>query len=125
MSEAERSALVAARRVDAEDARTTSTEQQRAFENRIRAIATNAVLASMACYDRTVMTDDDAARVDAIEKILILPRTSGRLAYPVVVPVEQTAPPAASAALQAAIEGAAKPRLITGGEAPAGDQNEA
>lgn len=98
--------MAAARRVDANEARTAMLDQQRAFDNRIRAIATNSVLAAMACYNRTVMTDDDAARVDAIEKILILPRPNGVVAYPVVVPVEQNAAPAASALLQAAVESA-------------------
>lgn len=101
---AESSVIAATRRIDADDARTKMLDQQRAFDNRIRAISTNAVLAAMACYNRTVMTDDDAARVDAIESILNLPRPNGQVSYPVLVPVEQTAPPIASAMLQRAVE---------------------
>lgn len=106
MNPSESNVIQATRRVDADDARQRSDDQQRAFENRIRAIATNAMLAAMACYGRTAMTDDDAARVDSIEKILVLPRANSTTAYPVVVPVEQTAIPASSAALQAAVEAA-------------------
>ena len=101
---AESSVIAATRRIDADDARTKMLDQQRAFDNRIRAIATNAVLAAMACYNRNVMTDDDAARVDSIESILNLPRPNGQVSYPVLVPVEQTASPIASAILQRAVE---------------------
>ena len=110
----ESNVIQATRRIDADDARSRSDEQQRAFENRLRAIASNAVLGAMACYGRTVMTDDDAARVDAIEKILVLPRANSNTAYPVVVPIIQTAAPAASALLQSAVEQAATGGTIEG-----------
>ena len=109
------SAVTATQRVDAADARQAAENVQRAFDNRIRAIAINAVLGSMACYSRTIMTDDDAARVDAIERLLVLRRDSNLGGFVPVVPSNQSAPAIESAVLQAAVE---QGLLISNGAKP-------
>lgn len=100
------SAMTAAARVDAADSANAAAVAQRAYENRLRAIATNAVLASMACNGRVTLTDDDAARVDAIQRILRLPPVADVNGFVPVVPASQTATPIDSAALQSAVQGA-------------------
>ncbi len=92
-------------RATQEDVRESAAAKQRAFDNRIRAIATNAVLASMQCYGRSIITDDDAGRIDAIERLLILPTNKVQGFIP-LVPTDQTSDPSRTAALQAAVDGA-------------------
>ena len=110
-----RSPVAAAQRVDAEDARQASEVASRAFQNRIRAIATNSVLGAMECYGRKVMTDDDAARVDAIERILVLKRETAVGSFVPVVPTEQVASQIDTAVLQLAVE---KGLAASNGEKP-------
>ncbi len=99
------SAVEAARRVSAEETVITARDQQRAVDNRLRSIAANAVLGAMACYGRTIVTDDDAARMDMIERLLVLPNATG-IDYQPLIATTQTAPAIDSTRLQLTVEAA-------------------
>ena len=95
------SVLQSIARLDAVDASAAPAREASrvAFENRIRAIATNAVLEAMVCYKATRLTDDHAGRVDAIERILTMPQGSVA-GYVTLVPIEQNAHPKDTTRLQ-------------------------
>lgn len=96
------SALRAIEALNEQDKLLDIRRQSDAYRNRIRSIAMNSVLGLMRCHSRDYFSDDDAGRVDAIQRILSAPADASQEIARVVAPV-QTGDPNRTSDLQAAV----------------------